>query len=157
MNSSFKLLDPHGFGTTLHPLGGRVRLSLARHDAWGSGEGPREDLGPGFKRAPGLGSTRRCGGHTLHQRWWSIIFPGHATFHTWVSHLAVAVREVRCGGQHSLEVLQYRRRAVRLRTAACPLFHPQMVVCVSSPCRAPQPHLPVPVSLQEVLLHHLAA
>lgn len=33
-----------------------------------------------------------------------MIVAGHATFHTWVSHLAVAIGELRCGGQHSPEV-----------------------------------------------------
>lgn len=127
------------------PLGAESGCPV-RHDAWGSGEGPREDPGPGFKRAPGWASTRRCGGHTLHQRWWSIIFPGHDTFHTWVSHLATwPSREVRWGPA-LLRSLQYRRRAVRLRQP-CPLFHPACRRCLCSqrlpgtPAPPPRPRL----------------
>ena len=50
-----------------------------------------------------------------------MIVAGHATFHTWVSHLAVALGELRCGGQHS----------------PCPLFHPQTAPVFPAPSWQP--------------------
>ena len=74
-----------------------------------------------------------------------MIVAGHATFHTWVSHLAVALGELRCGGQHSPEVYRVDAEQSDLGLQPAPSFTPRLPLCFQplpgNPASPPPPCL----------------